>query len=90
MFECRLKNAINEAGCVPWDYPMPRSMSLERNKKICNSIYNETVKNSTLSKFHGFMNSGKSIANCECLSDCEEVVYEATVYLNKNACDSYT
>ena len=77
MFECRLKSAIKAVGCVPWDYPMPPSMSEE----FCNSSFaeNGSVDNSTLSRFDAFMNSGESISNCECLSDCEEVVYETQV-----------
>ena len=81
MFECRLKNAIRAIGCVPWDYPMPPSMSSEGIKEFCNSSFaeNGSVDNSTLSRFDAFMNNGESISSCECLSDCEEVVYETQV-----------
>ena len=84
MFECRLKNTIDEVGCVPWDYPMPKTITFEGSQNFCNSSFadTETVENSTLSRFEAFMNSGESITNCECMADCEEVVYEAQVFLH--------
>ena len=79
MFECRLKSAIEAVGvgCVPWDYPIPPSLSLNPSKYFCNSSFAQN--GSTLSLFDDFMNSGKSISNCDCLADCEEVVYERKV-----------
>ena len=84
MFECRLRNAIDEVGCVPWDYPIPPTITMEGINQLCNSSFahDETVENSTLSRFEAFMNSGESMTNCECLADCEEVVYEAQVFLH--------
>ena len=73
MFECRLKNVIRETNCVPWDYPMPPG----HYYPICNS--SAAQDGMTLSKFEAFMNSGDSIANCDCLADCEEVVYKTQV-----------
>ena len=84
MFECRLKSAIRGVGCVPWDYPMPPSMNFKGSEEFCNSRFdqNGSPDNSTLSRFDAFMNSGESISNCECLSDCEEVVYETQVIID--------
>ena len=78
MFECRLKNAISSANCVPWDYPIPPSM--RGNYEFCNSsTAQEGQDESTLSRFEAVMNSGDSITNCDCLADCEEVVYKTQV-----------
>ena len=81
IFECRLKNAIKAVGCVPWDYPIPPSMSKEGNKKFCNS--SPEKNGSTLLRFDAFMNSGESMSNCECMADCEEVVYKTQVIFVK-------
>ena len=80
MFECRLKNAIRNVSCAPWDYPMPPSMKSEGYLEFCNSSHAQGG-GSTLSRFDDFMNSGDSISNCDCAPDCEAVVYESQVIL---------
>ena len=81
MFECRLKQTIDTIGCLPWDYPMPTSPSLDRKKGMCTSsvAQNDTAAMSQLARFDAFMNSAESITNCECPADCEEVVYDTQV-----------
>ena len=80
MFECRLNNAIDEVNCVPWDYPIPPK---QHGSEMCTSsiAQNGTSK---LARFEDFMNSKESIDGCNCLPDCEEVVYDAQVSEDTN------
>ena len=75
LFECRIRYAADKAGCIPWDYPLPQNMS---DTTLCKSSNDEQ----TLEKFEQFMDSAKSISNCSCLSNCEEVKYETQVCLS--------
>ena len=72
IFECRLRFAAQTAGCIPWDYPTPKNMT---DMPFCKSSENEK----TLEIFDQVMDSKGSLANCNCLSNCEEVHYETQV-----------
>ena len=80
LFECRLRFAAKNAGCIPWDYPMPRNLS---DMPLCTSssgnYYSNLGISRTLEKFEQLMNSNRSLANCNCLTNCEEVEYETQV-----------
>ena len=68
LFECRLRFAAQEAGCIPWDYPLLKNMS---ELPLC--------KSRTLEKFETSMDRNDSLTYCKCLPNCEEVEYETQV-----------
>ena len=87
IFECRLKNAFEAVGCIPWDYPILPSFEEQGNEiRICNSSReeNKSISESDLAKFVAYMNSEYSISNCSCFSDCEEESYKIQVIYNDN------
>ena len=77
LFECRIRYAADQAGCIPWDYPMPKNMS---EIPLCKL----SVDEQTLLKFEQFMDSEASLRNCNCLSNCQEVKYETQVSFSYN------
>ena len=85
LFECRLENAFELTGCIPWDYPIPPSLEKEHNYqiKMCNSSKpeDENLAQSDLAKFDDYMSEEDSVRNCSCLPDCEEVVFETQVII---------
>ena len=79
LFECRLKFAIINARCIPWDYPMPPGVE-HKYLETCFSNKNGSAI-SNLAQFHKLMDSKESMADCDCIQDCEHVTYEPQVYL---------
>ena len=77
LFECRIRFAADKAGCIPWDYPLPQNIS---DIPLCKS----SVDDQTLEQFGQYMDSEKSLANCNCLSNCQEVKYETQVSYSFN------
>ena len=86
LLDCRIKNALQLIGCIPWDYPLPVTKGGDQNGKIrmCNSTRrsNENINESDLAKFNDYMNSETSVSNCSCQPDCEEVVFETQVNIS--------
>ena len=75
-FECRIKHSILESHCVPWEYPTPLGLEADWNGfPICTSVSG----NKGLAKFERAMNSAKSLKDCDCLPNCEEVAFETQV-----------
>ena len=93
IFECRLKNAFETVGCIPWDYPIPLTFQEQRKQiKICNSSReenNKSISESDLAKFSAYMNSENSITTCSCFSDCEEETFKIQVITMKMWQDSF-
>ena len=84
-FECRLKNTYQSVGCIPWDYPIPPSLGEEQDIPMCNSRFNKTISDSSLTRFNHFMDSKESGKDCNCLADCEqEVRFETQVIFPMN------
>ena len=87
IFECRLRYALKEANCIPWDFPLP----LEHPEvQICvsNNPYQtfpvpSAVNNLTV--FYDFMVSKESLQDCNCPDDCEGVSYEVLVSTQKKS-----
>ena len=77
LFECQLKFAANESGCIPWDYPLPQGLE---NTEVCKSDFlrNGTAVNA-LFDFELAMDSNASLALCECPPNCEETVFKMQV-----------
>ena len=75
-FECRLTNAFQRVGCIPWDYPVPPSILHEQGDqvRVCNA-----GSGGNLSDFEAFMDAAESIADCKCEPDCDEVTFETQV-----------
>ncbi len=76
-FECRLTYAINQTGCMPWDYPNPSSDQIMQERPICTSGNN--TESNQLQRFEKAMKSPKSLDNCNCMPNCEEVNFELQV-----------
>ena len=74
-FECRLRFSTLSAGCIPWDYPVPRDLE---GIHICLSKRNGTNQ---LREFNMKMEDPGSLKGCKCLPDCEEITYETQASL---------
>ena len=82
LFECRLENAFNYSGCIPWDCPIPPLLQMGHTRvKMCNSLVEQNVSiyESDLATFNDLMNHEESVTNCNCQPNCEEVVFESQV-----------
>ena len=82
MFECRLKYAITNSGCIPWNYPVPGGVN-EADFDVCVSNIQKENDTSNLALFHILMESEESMANCNCFDDCEKVTFEPQVNLSE-------
>ena len=87
IFECRLKYALKEANCIPWDFPLPLehqevpicvSNNPYQNVRVPSAVDNLTV-------FYDFMVSKESLQDCNCPDDCEGVSYEVLVSTQKKS-----
>ena len=79
-FECRLKNAFEAIGCIPWGYPIPPYLEANQTR-ICNSStdHNESTSESDLAMFEDFLHSANSTRHCYCLPECEEESFKIQV-----------
>ena len=75
LYECRLKLASQEAGCIPWDYATIMNMSYT---PICNNSGDE---GGFLKVFETYMDmqNDSLLKDCNCEPNCEEVVYHTQV-----------
>lgn len=74
-FECRLRQAEKECGCIPWDYPQ-----LDENiELICDGIKTACFQNAM---------KGYNETSCQCDPDCEGLVF--AISENKFKIDSDT
>ena len=74
LFECSLRFAIEQAGCLPWDYPIPFA-DLTRSIPVCHATVNENQ----IAVFNAAMNNGTNLGRCDCWADCESVTYDVQV-----------
>ena len=81
-FECRLRYAAALAGCIPWDYPIPKGLE---GIAMCISSSGQDGNN-TLRHFLMMMDDPNSLNNCDfdCLPDCDEVKYEIQDSIKSN------
>ena len=79
LFECRLKFAIINAQCIPWNYPIPEGIN-EADFETCLNIADGTVSGN-LAVFQSAIESENSTKDCECMPDCEEVTFKPQVRL---------
>ncbi len=75
-FECRLRHAVNKTGCIPWDYPMPRSSS-SPSPPLCTSSKN--ASENLLRAFEAAMSDNGAANACDCPPNCEEVNFKIQV-----------
>ena len=77
ILECSLRFAMDHVGCVPWDFPVPMKQTGDEIP-VCHSNYGfmNTMKN-TLMQFFDAMNNQSNLRTCECMPDCEAVLYES-------------
>ena len=86
-FECRLKFAARQAGCIPWDYPVPQRSAggddLDWGAlEICRSNHSGENGENRLSVFERAMDSDAALrqSGCDdCSPNCEEVTFETQV-----------
>ena len=76
LFECRLRNAIQSASCIPWNYPIPHGINESDFETCSNMVENGT---SNLVQFHTSMDETISTRGCDCMPDCEEVTFKPQV-----------
>ena len=69
-FECLLKTAYNQCGCMPWDYP-----HLNSSMTICDRLGRDCFKQSII--IH------ESKQNCKCQTDCTTTRYSYSVSQTK-------
>ena len=70
LFECRLTFAVSQVNCTPWDFPNPNK---DRDVETC------TAKDDRLKLFDEAMRDSDNLLECDCLPDCEEIVFETEV-----------
>ena len=76
-FECRLRDAAAYASCIPWDYPVPKDLEgIEICLTMLNSVDHVNGTTSPMGKFHSRIDDPRSLQNCTCLPDCEEITYK--------------
>ena len=81
IFECRLRYALREVNCIPWDYPLPLD---HQDIPICvakhsEKPFQESGMVSNLTNFHNLMVSKESLKDCNCWDDCRGVTYDVQV-----------
>ncbi len=70
LWECRLRQATNACNCTAWNFPRVQSSA-----SIC--FYQESIK-----CFSSVMDSKLPVSNCECLNDCEHILYDVDVHVS--------
>ena len=75
--------AINNVGCLPWDFPVPLKWE-NAHLEICNSsnpggLLDYTVSKSHLLRFYEAMNNDTNLKACDCMPDCETIIYDTQV-----------
>ena len=80
-FECRLKYAIKQSKCIPWDYPKPLDDDGKWDEyEVCQSNSNEEeLGPNGLAAFEDAINSDASLKTCDCLPNCQEVTFDTQV-----------
>ena len=66
IFECRLKHAVKEVGCLPWDYPVPIENENPMEVPVCLSSYE--LEGNALEKFRVAMSSPENELKCDCMA----------------------
>ena len=75
IFECSLNFAIETAGCLPWDFPVP----MKRNGTdiaVCHSNTLKDPEKNKLFQFYEAMKNQTNLKKCDCLPDCEATKFE--------------
>ena len=84
IFECSVKFAIEQVGCLPWDFPVPFGWE-EANLEICYSTSTDSVQFNSLGQinkvamFYEAMNNNSNLRQCQCMPDCEVTIYDTQV-----------
>ena len=76
IFECSMEFAINTVGCLPWDFPVPLKWE-NAHLEICNSSNPATINH--LLRFYEAMNNDTNLKACDCMPDCETIIYDTQV-----------
>jgi hypothetical protein len=75
-FECVLNQAIDQVGCLPWDYPVP-PVKQSKVIPVCTAHQNRGDGKDILELFNAAMDNGSNLHHCDCMSDCEAVIYDS-------------
>ncbi len=81
LFECKLSQAIRACNCSSWDYPR-----VEPSASICldyYSYYMDETYNIENTCFSSMMHNDTLETNCDCLNDCEQIVYEVDTHVSE-------
>ena len=72
MFECKLKHAWRECGCIPWNYPHFVDPNTGNLTNVCDYVGNHCFE----ARYKDFL---KKIPHCGCYPDCEGYSYTYSV-----------
>jgi hypothetical protein len=72
-----LNAAIDQVGCLPWDFPIPTKNGVAIDLEVC--ISQDAHWNNKLEEFHKAMKNRSNLQNCTCMTDCETVSYDVQV-----------
>ena len=79
IFKCSINFAIENVGCLPWDFPVPLKWE-EAKLEVCHSASPDTNQtNNKLVKFYEAMNNDSNLRTCQCMPDCEATIYDTQV-----------
>ena len=79
-----MKFAIQNVGCLPWDFPVPFKWR-DTNLEVCNSTKPDSAPSKNkLVQFREAMNNDSNLRACECMPDCEATIYDTQGLLLDN------
>ena len=74
--------AIETAGCLLWDFPLPFKWE-EAKLDVCHSSGPDSNPiNNKLVKFYEAMNNEPNLRSCQCMPDCEATTYDTQVRIS--------
>ncbi len=73
LFECTVRQAIDKADCLPWDYPIPK-LSWSKDLRVCLN----NLDSNEIQAFNAAMDEADTKV-CDCMPDCEGVTYDIQV-----------
>ncbi len=68
LYECKLRQAYDRIGCVPWDYPQPNPDNISH----CHD------RGFYYSHFHKSYESASTV-DCDCPPDCNSIAYDVSL-----------
>ena len=73
-----MRQAVEKASCLPWDYPIPRLAWGDTYLRVCLN----TMESNEITAFNNAMAEANTDL-CDCLPDCEGIRYNLQVERKK-------